>query len=220
MAVPTTKANLLTGITTNIRNAINPGDITQTKVADLLEGIETLAVYKDDFGNNTVVCKNNAGTVTYITLSASQILGRKSTGDIVNLVADDVRTIIGLQQTAKISITSGSTRTLNTTPVVLVTSGGTGVVLIPQRIIIRLNYLTAAYATNTTLQVRVGTIAHDLATTVLAAAATQVDIEDITGVFANITSNQAIKLQVKTGNPTAGYGTLDVFVTYTIITIT
>jgi len=55
------------------------------------------AVMETDFAANTLRFKNNASTMGNIVLAASQILGRKATGDIDNLTATEIRTIINVE---------------------------------------------------------------------------------------------------------------------------
>ncbi|KAB2918681.1 MAG: hypothetical protein F9K23_00660 [Bacteroidetes bacterium] len=46
--------------------------------------------------NNTIVYKNNSGTMAAITVAASQLVGRKATGEITNLTAAEAKTILAI----------------------------------------------------------------------------------------------------------------------------
>ncbi len=120
---------------------------------------------------------------------------------------------------ATININNAGVLALNTTPKAVKAAGGTNIILIPQQVTIRHNFVTGAFATNTTLQIGIGSVYVDLTTTVLTSGSTQIDIEDISGLFTNISANQPINVKVKTGDPTAGGGTLDVWITYKTLDI-
>lgn len=67
------------------------------------------AVMESDFANNSVRFKNNAGVMGNIVLAASQILGRKSTGEIDNLTAAETRTILNVENNADVTDTANVT---------------------------------------------------------------------------------------------------------------
>lgn len=55
------------------------------------------AIFNEDYSaNSTVVFKNSSGTITYVSVGASTIVGRKATGEIVALTASEVKTILAL----------------------------------------------------------------------------------------------------------------------------
>lgn len=120
---------------------------------------------------------------------------------------------------ANININNAGVLALNTTPQAVKAAGGANIILIPQQVTIRHNFVTAAFATNTTLQIGVGSVYVDLTTTVMTSGSTQIDVEDITGLFTNISANQPINVKVKTGDPTAGGGTLDIWIVYKTLDI-
>jgi hypothetical protein len=71
----------------NVENGADVTDATNVAAAG--------AVMDADFtAANEVMVGTGAGTHSQVTLSASQILGRKATGDTTNLSASDVRTIL------------------------------------------------------------------------------------------------------------------------------
>lgn len=121
----------------------------------------------------------------------------------------------------KIEISSAEILTLNTSPVELAPAPGLGKVLKAENIVIKYDYVTAAYATNTKLLIVNGTTNEEQWGMVN--VINQV-ISSIKG-FINDNSaaphsvqmlkeNQSLDLMVETGNPTAGDGTLTVYLWY------
>ena len=120
----------------------------------------------------------------------------------------------------KTSLTTAQIGALNTTPVTLVGAPGAGKVVIPISIITNFKYGTAQITGNTNLNIMSDTIAVytqsggvGFATTKIGIVATQGDLF--------LRANEALKINVATGDPTlnASTSTLDVHVYYRILTL-
>lgn len=117
------------------------------------------------------------------------------------------------------NISSAQILTGFTTPVEVVPAQGANKVIIPIAFAIRMDFLTAAYATNTTFTFTInGVSVFGNITDVLTAAADQVRILTVpTLTTTTDLRNAAMTWQVSTGNPTAGAGTMKVSVIYTVV---
>lgn len=126
-------------------------------------------------------------------------------------------------QTNVVSISSADILQLNTTPKTIVPAQGAGKFIMPLSVLFKVNFGTTAYATNTNLRIKQGASFDPLITvnSVLAQIADTL----IPKVFApNITAssyslNEPLQVYVQTGNPTAGDGTIDIYVSYIVITL-
>jgi hypothetical protein len=143
--------------------------------------------------------------------------------DLSNLVAP------GTPITVKVSLTSAEILALNTTPKTLVPAPGAGKMIQPIYFMFKLNYNSVAYATNLNLKAYIDDPATRTDADVnfwlnnTANSVNIVPIDAASGVYsgsivAQIT-NAALKLKVETGNPTAGNSTMDVYVTYFVVTL-
>lgn len=119
--------------------------------------------------------------------------------------------------TATVDISSAEILNSFTTPKVLVAAPGSNKVIVPISIITKFKWNSIAYATNTTIDFKVGTVTTGtLSSTFLAATASTVAL---TNTFNNFVTafNTDLIFQVRTGNPTAGNSTIRVFITYNVI---
>jgi hypothetical protein len=150
---------------------------------------------------------------------ADNTTGDISAGDIRAFgqdIADSVFTT-GLI-ISKVTIPSASILTAFTTPVTLIAAQGAGTIIEVNSITIFLDYNSAAYATNTNLQF--GLDGGNLLT--LGGIINQTnDYYYSTQTFniGTIGPNLAFKVNVQTGNPTAGNSPLYVYLTYRVITL-
>lgn len=175
------------------------------------------------------------GTVTDTTVglyAAGCILSKEATGDIfVNTAADGLAPVwadpSGTTQ-VKVSLTSAQIRALNTTPIALVPAMGAGFAILPIAIVGRMNFLTAAYATNTQLNVGFSAASDPLFTnTTLLPVTAGNPIQPffpiaqaaVTGNDNEYIANAALNISVPGGNPITGVGTLDVYLTYQVIAL-
>ncbi len=130
--------------------------------------------------------------------------------------------------TAKLSLSSAQILALNGTPITLVAAPGSGKTIVPISVIGRMNFLTAAYATNLQLQVKysAGADALFVNSTLLAATSGNpiqplfpVAAGSVTGNDNEYIANADLLITVGTGNPATGAGTLDLYITYAVVTL-
>lgn len=126
--------------------------------------------------------------------------------------------------TVKVSLTSAQILALNTTPIQLIAAPATvGYVIDVLSVNGRMNFLTAAYATNTELDIidtTTGDVLFKDTATLLAATSTKVvkvepNIASNTGIA--VTPGGSVSVKAAAGNPATGAGTLDLYVTYQVI---
>ncbi|MDE2020608.1 MAG: hypothetical protein KGJ13_09760 [Patescibacteria group bacterium] len=126
---------------------------------------------------------------------------------------------------AKVSLTSAQILALHATPITLLPTLPTTQCYDLIAVTGRMNFLTAAYATNTQLDISdktSGTVLFEDTGTLLAATATLVAKMEaaIASNAANtVTAGGAVEAIVATGNPATGAGSLDLYLTYRVITL-
>ena len=122
----------------------------------------------------------------------------------------------------KTSLTTAQLKSLNTTPVTLVTAPGVGKVIVPISIVIKYNYAGAAMTVNDDLNIVQGSVAIYQWTNALAGVVSSMRLvsDDVTS-DAILGENTALTIQVAGGNPTVGASTstLDVYVYYKTLTL-
>jgi hypothetical protein len=122
--------------------------------------------------------------------------------------------------TAKVDVSSAEILALFTTPKQLVAAPGSGKMILPISAMYYVHAGGIAYATNTDLSI---SLSGTISTTVdapLSSASNKIEV--VAPVFTNNNAtaiNAALFVRASGGNPTAGNGTLTVYVTYKIITI-
>lgn len=127
-------------------------------------------------------------------------------------------------KTVKISISSAELLNMFTTPKTLVVAPGAGKIIVPLHFMMRINYATTPYATNTNLKLKMGlldpllTIPSILANSANFFGKYPLSVGTFT-VNDTDAANQALVAYVQTGNPTVGDSTIDVWVTYQIVTL-
>lgn len=147
----------------------------------------------------------------------SGVTVRCSTQDIADLSV----------RTTKVTLSSAEILALNTTPKTLVAAQGAGTLIKVLGWTIRLNYGTTPYATNTNLRARLGASGHDgilNATSYLGQSANELTVYNPASPVNTATDftlcvNQPLVAYVQTGDPTAGDSTMDIYVTYVVITL-
>lgn len=138
---------------------------------------------------------------------------RCSTQDIAELA---IRTI-------KISLSSAEILALNSSPKTLVTAQGVNTFVRPLQVLFKLTYTGVSYATNTNLLIKVGSFSFLTNTTVLPATSNFLNNSPMVGASLGGGAdmfNAPCLLSVSAGNPTAGTGTLEIYLTYQVIPIT
>lgn len=141
---------------------------------------------------------------------------RSVLNDIADSFYNTMDDLIGTYS-ATVDISSAEILNAFTVPKILVAAPGANKVIVPISIITKFKYNSIAYATNTTIDYKVGsTTTGTLLSTFLAATASTVAL---TNSFNNFVTafNTDLVLAIRTGNPTAGNSTMRVFITYNII---
>lgn len=121
-------------------------------------------------------------------------------------------------QVRKVTLTSAQVLTLNGTPVTLVPAPGAGRGIIVHNVVGRVDYNSAAYATNTTVEFRYtdgsGTkVAVDMASLLAATADKTQHVQGATAEF-TVTPNAPVVARVATGNPATGNSPIEFTVFY------
>lgn len=130
--------------------------------------------------------------------------------------------------TDKVSLSSAQILALNATPQGLVAAPGAGKVIQPLFYLINYTYGTITYATNTNMRFyyqgipTLGVVSNSMLTRTASymmrqtSASTTAFAFDLAG---NNPTNKALVVDVETGNPTAGDGIVDIYITYAIISL-
>ena len=107
------------------------------------------------------------------------------------------------------------------TPITLVAAPGAGKVLIPISVVIRYNYGTAGMTGNRTLDIMQKTASLYQWSNVLDDTSTSIRLASDVSNDAVLSENQALKIQVPSGDPTVGASTstVDVYVYYRTLTL-
>lgn len=131
---------------------------------------------------------------------------------------------VGAVSAVKVSLTSAQILALNGTPIQLLAAPSAGTVYQILGVMGRINFLTAAYATNTELDVIDATTSDILfsdASSLLAATSTKVAVLTPKTPAAGtiVTAAGAINAKVATGNPITGAGSVDLYLTYRTVTL-
>jgi hypothetical protein len=121
--------------------------------------------------------------------------------------------------TTTVTVSTAEILNINSSPKTLITAPGAGELISLQSIVIQYIFNTAAYATNVDLQLRHGNNTAYSNGGILDQTADRIIFPSSNYTASNDPSNQPITLTVSGGNPTAGSGTLKIFLTYRIITL-
>lgn len=122
----------------------------------------------------------------------------------------------------KVSYTLSSAQilALNTTPIEVVSAQGAGTVIIVKNIVYRYNFITTAYSTQNGLRAIYtgGSTDLQIISNILDQTSDIIKGSGLSSV-AEMDENTGISIRVPTADPTAGSGTVDVYVTYEILTL-
>lgn len=127
--------------------------------------------------------------------------------------------------TQKLTISSDQIKAGYTTPLVALAAPGAGIINVPIAFTLRMNFGTAAYATNVVLQARYEGIATNFITsTIIGSTESTITRQSPNGSLSFLTAtsdpvNKAIIVDFASGNPTTGDGTLDIYITYAVVTL-
>jgi hypothetical protein len=128
-------------------------------------------------------------------------------------------------QTVKTSVSSAEILALNGTPKQLLASPGVGKTYILSDILVTYTVVTTPYTTNVNLRVIFAgaTVGVSTNNTILTTTATRTGSMIKSAIASTATlqyiTNAALNLDVQTANPILGDGTIDVYVTYKILTV-
>lgn len=125
----------------------------------------------------------------------------------------------------KVSLSSAQILTLNSTPVQIIAAQGAGTTIQFVAVLARMNFVTAAYATNTTFQLIFAGASLNCVTNtaLLISTATRTGYLPPTTLAGATNSqyypaNADLNATIATGNPTAGGGSIDLYIIYRVLT--
>lgn len=126
--------------------------------------------------------------------------------------------------TVKVSLSSADILTLSTVPITLIVAPGAGKYINVLSAAFRMNFGSIAYATNTTLRLEIGSMNPIVTTNTIIAASTNDWIVSSPTQSLEVSGtpdwvNTLLRAKILTGNPTAGNGTLDIYITFNVITL-
>jgi hypothetical protein len=120
----------------------------------------------------------------------------------------------------KVSLSAAQILSLNSSPVQLVAAPGANKVVQVLSVLFKYTFVSAAYATNTTLQIKLGSDVYVAVGSVISETHTFWEgIIPFDFVSAADIANQPVTITVQTGNPTAGNSTLKVYLSYRIFDV-
>lgn len=159
-----------------------------------------------------------------LTIADSDVFYFGQNGTEYQLPFSSIKAMFGNVQAAELSIPTASVLTLNAIPLTIVAAPGAGYAIQVVNASCLITYNSIAYATNTRLQLITDTASVGQvqgASTILAATTTRIshinDVINPTAGQTQIIENKSLKVQVITGNPTAGNSDIKVYVLYRII---
>jgi hypothetical protein len=129
-----------------------------------------------------------------------------------------------IQGTAKLTIATADVLQLNTTPIEIVDAPGAGYAIEVISASMKMVYVSATYATNTSLELITAGATNSQASTVIKNSASTIrrfaDATTLASATATqLVENAALNVTVASGDPTAGDSDITIYVTYRIITL-
>jgi len=184
-----------------IKNETAPLANTATRVGTILDDLAANKINIDKI--STSIATDTGSTTKLPTVAAVEAALTASTSVL----------------TAKVTLSSAEILALFTTPKQLIAAPGAGKIIVPLAVSYRLNFNSIAYTTNLNLRLRMnGTLTQNSG--ILGLGATSYSLQPLAGgAYSADITNTALTIDVATGNPAAGNSTMDVYVTYTIVTL-
>lgn len=135
------------------------------------------------------------------------------TGNVISATGGQATTL----QTVKVSLSSAQILNSFTTPIELIAAPGAGKMVNLISVSFGATYNSATYATNTTGRIKIGAVsATNLSLAFAASGQTYLALLATTiGDLENVNVN----FSTDTGNPTAGDGTIDLYLSFVVITL-
>lgn len=211
--VPDQEGNVYVDVAGSLRQTMKP-DNESLLVSELFDDTnvykEFYIKYAEEYSLNVQAYSSDKGNTLIAILGADQI---PFTGFTKYLIDTNMKVTK--------TFTSAQILQSNTTPLEIVPAQGPGKIIVPLLFITRLKFGTIAYATNTSMQYRINNISISGLAMILSAAVNRLRMKAMPDTTVDTTdlANQPLMLQTDTGNPTAGDGTLEVTVIYTIHTV-
>lgn len=189
--------------------------IAGAKVANAATGLE----YQNTGTTaSPVFTVNTAAAINQLT---GDVTAGPGTGSVAATLAEAVRVV-----TTKVTILAADVATLNSVPVALIPAPGAGKAIQVLGVFGRMTFAAAAYATNTDVLIRpVGATTYMAHNTNLLLTTAGVAIQEFALGDNSVTDNNALvanaalEASIGTGDPTGGGGDLDLYITYTIVTL-
>lgn len=155
---------------------------------------------------------------------ATTFLIANSNGEIKQASLDGLMTNYGSDiRSASLTILSADVLQLNSTPQTIVTAQGSGTVIEVVSAFFKLDFNSAAYATNTNMYIQCATATAPQGLTTINSTVSQINrfrLTDAGGAaLTQILENQDLQVTVATGDPTAGDSDVEVFVLYRVVNI-
>jgi len=203
--------------TTSGQTLLNGTTVTASTTLDVrgISGgsIHRLATNADverfDFLNDgSLQIGGNVGTVGQVVTSAGA-------GGLVTWTTPEILT-------AKVTVSSAEILALNSVNKTLIAAPGAGKVIEVIGLSFKYNYLTAAYATHTTLNLLYNTTSVATFSGIIDQTSNKLKLTsgvDLAVVDTSTLESHALSLSIASGVPTGGGGSLDVYITYRIITL-
>jgi len=161
-----------------------------------------------------------------LTIADSDVFYFGQNGTEYQLPFSSIKAMFGNVQAASLSIPTASVLTLNATPLEIVAAPGAGYAIECINASLFMTYNSAAYATNTTLQLitDTATVAQMQLSGAISNTVTRgykiPELSSAAGTTSTqVIENKSLKVSVATGNPTAGDSDIVVYVLYRLISL-
>lgn len=153
---------------------------------------------------------------------ATTFLIANSDGDIKQATLEGLRDIFGSGvQSTSLTIASADVLQLNSTPLTIVAAQGAGTYIEPISAFVLVDFNSAPYATNTTIELIFSGASDDIMVSSISASLTKAVAftKQGSGTAGNtqMIANTDLQVSVNSGNPTTGDSDIEVFVLYRVI---